>query len=234
MDASNHKSVGHFASQPPAVQSRIVTENISTFGANLRLWPSSARKELTHGPSVEIVSRAHGLIGTAPKLLLTVVSPSFRSFFASSLNATTITIQDTNVPPASISALLKWAKELIDFPTAKHGVKMPESHADVFRLYYAAKKLGMEQYVSYFHRIYRDAVRQRKPSRDECVVLEQLAPGLEGAFIDDAAARLAYLRRNKLLVGGEVKGFAEFLKVNPNMRAAVQYADERIQGRRYY
>lgn len=234
MDTSNHKSVGYFATQPPKVQSRIVTKNISTFGENIRLWPAAARKELAHGPFMDITSRAHGLIGTAPKLLLTVVSTGFRSFFASSPNSTSITIQDANVSPASISALLKWAKELVADPSAKYGVKMPEFHADMFRLYYAAKKLGMEQYVSYFHRIYRDAVRQRTPSREECGVLEQLCVGLDGAFINDAAARLAYLRRNKLFVGGEIKAFAEFLKFNPNMQAAVQAADERVLGRKYY
>lgn len=109
---------------------------------------------------------------------------------------------------------------------------MPVAHADVFRLYYAANKLGMQQYVSYFPRGYKEGVRSRTPSPDECEVLEQLAGGPNGAFIDDAAARLAYLRRTRQLSADEKVGFAEFLKGSTNMRLAVEAADARVKGGR--
>ncbi|OAK94408.1 hypothetical protein IQ06DRAFT_382103 [Phaeosphaeriaceae sp. SRC1lsM3a] len=83
MDTSNHKLLGFFATQPPHIPSRIVTDNICTFGSNFRLWPVSARKELVHGPSVDIINNRNDIIGTAPKLLFTVTSPVFHAHFAS-------------------------------------------------------------------------------------------------------------------------------------------------------
>ncbi|KAH4112664.1 hypothetical protein HBI24_235800 [Parastagonospora nodorum] len=234
MDTTNHKSIGHAATQPAHVQIRLVLDTIKALGDDIRKWSVTARS-LRHGGNVDVEDGQGNLIGTAPKLALLVVSTIFRQHLEDKTDSTKVKISISNIDNAAVAVILKWVNTMIGNPTAKHGIHVPGSNIDLIKVRYAAIKLGMGPYVRHFGRAYQSDLRYRTPTQDECFVLERLATTLNDEFLVHASERLGYLRRTRQMVPDTIAALAAFLESSPYMRASVQLADNRasLRSRRF-
>ena len=234
MDTTNHKSVGYAATQPAHVQIRMVLDTVKALGDDIRKWSATARN-LRHVGTVDVEDEQGNLIGTAPKLALLVVSTVFRQHFVKSPDSTKVKISTPKIENAAMALILKWVHTMIGNPTAKHGLHIPGPNIDLIKVRYAAIKLGMGQYIGHFNRAYKNDLRARTPTQDECIVLERLAIDSDDELVVAAGERLGYLRRTRQMLPVTITALAAFLESSPNMRASVEAADHRasLRSRRY-
>jgi hypothetical protein len=198
-----------------------------THSDDLRIWPGLARRDLTLGGSVEILSSTGTYVCTAYKLALVVLSPMFRAYFEGNPSATSVEVADPKIEPSAIIHVMQWVRIIVDTPSASFGVKTPQNDEHLIKVRYAAVKLGMELFVRHFNRMYKQRLRDRMPSSAECETLERLALSDKDDLISAAGERLAYMRRRKFLDGYEMAALREFLGKNERMARAVDMADER-------
>ncbi|EAT77910.2 hypothetical protein SNOG_14718 [Parastagonospora nodorum SN15] len=146
MDTTNHKSIGHAATQPAHVQIRLVLDTIKALGDDIRKWSVTARS-LRHGGNVDVEDGQGNLIGTAPKLALLVVSTIFRQHFEDK-KQTLGKVKESILPTIDKACrgchFSRGSNMMIGQPDYQPGHSRSLSpNIDLIKVCYASIKLGM-------------------------------------------------------------------------------------------
>jgi hypothetical protein len=225
MDSTAHKSLGFTATQSSSVQVTNTIATLNQLGGNIRNWSRTARKELTYGDRVDIVSIDGDIIGLAPKAALIVMSQAFRAHFEATPESKQIKITDPNIDAQAVFVLLNWIVKTINAGTFRPNehvrLAIPGSNDDLVKLRYAAHKLGMQQYVAHFAGTYKYNLRSRTPQTAECALLNRMALGVDDELVMAVGGRLAYLRRTKAFNQAQLAALSGFLGTHANIRNAV-------------
>ncbi|KAF2824849.1 hypothetical protein CC86DRAFT_383622 [Ophiobolus disseminans] len=200
-------------------------------GHDIRRWPEKNRKELAVSEVVNLVNENDGIIASAPKLALVVASPDFREFFMKTPDANLVKVHPS-VDEASVRALTAWLTSIVN-SAGKFGVSLPDPNDELIKIRHAAHALGMELFVRHFCKSYKDDLRNRRPSLEECELLERCAVGPVDDMITGMGERLAYLRRRGDFSATFITTLAVFLQAHPVTARAVYDADERAARTRH-
>jgi hypothetical protein len=228
VDGANYKSSGYTATLPAHVQVRKTIDTMATLkdGHDIRSWSATARKELTASSDVDVMNQQGDIIGTAPKLGLVVVSRVFRAHLEAHPDVQQVKVSSPSIDEQAVGVLLAWVKSILR-TGGKFGVGVPGSPTQLIKIRHAAHKLGMEQYVRHFQKVYKDGLRTRYPLPDECDLIERLAVGPVDDMVTSVGERLAYLRRRGEFDAASIAALAEFIKTHPMIQKAVLDADLR-------
>lgn len=225
---------GYRATQPAHVQIRATIDTMNTLkgGKDIRNYSGTARKELLHGGTVEVIGKnGETLIGEAPKLALVVVSTVFRDYFEQNPTASSVKVAYEFVGEDAVAKVLTWVNTIVR-ATGKFGINIPDSNVDLIMVRYAAQALGMDLYVSHFVKAYKDDLRLRTPPKEECALLAHSTVYKQDDLVNDLGGRITYLRRTRAFDKNGLAFLNEFLKANEKIGAAVQEADARAKAKR--
>lgn len=216
---------------PHSILDRIRTTigTLELLGNDIRNWPDLTRKELLLSDPVTILDAEGDIMATAPKLTLVVVSPVFREYFTAHPEALQVMVYISDIEAVAVQHIVKW----IDGITTKHdrrfGIGVPITDVELIKVRYAACKFGMETYVRHFIRPYRESLRARVPTFDECILVARLAICEDDELLVALGERLGYLRRMNRFTEREEVELQEFLEEHEEVRNAVEKADARTK-----
>ncbi|KAH7392191.1 hypothetical protein DE146DRAFT_133153 [Phaeosphaeria sp. MPI-PUGE-AT-0046c] len=209
------------------VRVRNTIETLAVLGNDIRKWPDLARKELIVGAPIKILDAKGNIMSTAPKLALVVVSPNFREHFCAEPDASEVMVYDTMIEADAVQHIIKWVNDLTKKPNGKFGVSVPNTDINLIKTRYAALKFGMEAYVRHFNRLYKESLRARIPTFDECLLVALYATGDDDDLMMAVGERLGYLRRRNRFSEEESVELAKFLTYHDRVCKAVDKADAR-------
>lgn len=224
---TENKFIGLKIPQSAELQVRNTIETLHVLGNDIRDWPDLARKELLLSDSVDILNAEGDIMSSAPRLALVFVSPVFREHFCASPDATEVMVYVTDIEAPAVHHIVKWIDAITTKLDGKFGINVPQTDIDLVKVRYAAYKFGMEMYVRHFVRPYRESLRTRVPTFDECVLVAHYAVCEEDELLVAVGERIGYLRRRKRFTEGEEAELAEFLEAHEMVREAVEKADAR-------
>jgi hypothetical protein len=217
------------ANQSPQAQVQNAITNVKLFGKDLRNWSGSARRELLVGGWVNVLNGKGNLIAASPKLALVVASPVFRNYFEANPKATQVRLTNPNFEHAAVNLLVQWVTAIANHPSGRFGPDAPQDHMHLIKARYVAHKLGMEYCVGHFNMKYKQALRERTPSTNECILHERLFLGDKDELLTAVGSRLAYIRRRNLFNDAQLAALARFCQNNEHVGQAVDAADLRAE-----
>lgn len=192
---------------------------------DIRHWPLAERALLSVSASVKIVHPNRGIISSAPRLALMVISTFFRNKIIADRTATSITI-DASIDAPAVRELVVFISNAIQ-TDSRAGVSVPSNDADLIMVRYAAHMLGMEMYVRHFCKTYKDNLRNRGPDPNEFDLMERCRVDDFDDMMTGLGERVAYKRRKGDYPPVTIASLAAYLQVHESLHKAVMDADLR-------